>query len=91
MINIDLKARLKNKAFWVAIASAMTLLAQQLGLNVIPENYTEIVNSVLGILTMLGIIVDTSTPGISDQSKANSTDTIKNWNTAENEKKWTIE
>jgi uncharacterized membrane protein len=67
MLSIDLKARLKNKSFWVAMASAIAILVQQLGLNIIPANYTEIVNTVLIILTMLGIVVDTSTTGISDQ------------------------
>ena len=67
MLSIDLKARLKNKSFWVAMASAIAILVQQLGLNIIPANYTEIVNTVLIILTMLGIVVDTSTTGISDK------------------------
>ncbi|OOM74826.1 bacteriophage holin [Clostridium puniceum] len=68
MISIDLKARLKNKSFWVAMTSAIAILLQQLGLNIIPSNYTEIVNAVLIILTMIGIAVDTSTTGISDQT-----------------------
>lgn len=68
MLSIDLKARLKNKSFWVAMASAIAILVQQLGLNIVPANYTEIVNTVLIILTMLGIVVDTSTTGISDQA-----------------------
>lgn len=67
MLNIDLKARLKNKSFWVSMASSIAILVQQLGLNIIPSNYTEIVNTVLIILTMVGIVVDTSTTGISDQ------------------------
>jgi uncharacterized membrane protein len=69
MLSIDLEARLKNKSFWVAMASAIAILVQQLGLNIVPANYTEIVNTVLIILTMLGIVVDTSTTGISDQVK----------------------
>lgn len=69
MLGIDLKARLKNKSFWVAMISAIAILVQQLGLNIFPSNYAEIVNTVLIILTMLGIVVDTSTTGISDQVK----------------------
>ncbi|WP_297418114.1 phage holin [Clostridium sp.] len=72
MLGLDLKARLKNKAFWVAMASAIALLVQQLGLNIIPSNYSEIVNSILTILTMVGIVVDTSTTGISDQISTNA-------------------
>ena len=84
MPSIDLKSRLKNKAFWVAMASAIAILAQQLGLNIIPSNYTEIVNTVLMLLTMGGIVVDTSTTGISDQVKTTTTETIQAVNTTEN-------
>jgi uncharacterized membrane protein len=63
---IDWKARLRNKTFWVAMASAIGLLLQQLGFNFLPDNYKDIVNTVLVITTMLGITVDTSTNGISD-------------------------
>jgi len=84
MLGIDLKARLKNKAFWVSMASAIAILAQQLGLNIIPSNYTEIVNTVLIILTMAGIVVDTSTTGISDQVTTTTTGTDKAVNSTEN-------
>jgi len=73
MLGIDLKARLKNKAFWVAMASAIAMLVQQLGLNILPSNYTEIVNTVLMLLTMGGILVDTSTTGISDKITTTTT------------------
>lgn len=74
MLSIDLKARLKNKTFWVAMASAIALLAQQLGLKIIPNNFSDIVNTVLMLLTMLGIIVDTSTIGVSDSITNNTTE-----------------
>jgi uncharacterized membrane protein len=66
-MSIDLKARLRNKAFWVAMASAIGLLLQQLGINWLPDNYKDIVNTILVITTMLGITVDTSTTGIGDK------------------------
>lgn len=72
MLGIDLKARLKNKAFWVAMASSIGLLVQQFGVN-LPGNYTVIVNTILTILTMLGIIVDTSTLGIGDNVNVTKT------------------
>lgn len=68
MFNIDFQARLRNKVFWVAMISAVALLIQQLGFNILLSNYSGTVNSVLTILTMIGIIVDTSTPGISDKT-----------------------
>lgn len=84
MLGIDLQARLKNKAFWVAMASAIALLVQQLGLNIIPNNYTEIVNTILTILTMLGIIVDTSTPGLSDKTTNDEAETVQASDSKEN-------
>ena len=64
------EARLRNKTFWVALTSAIVLLTPQLGLNFFPENIGEIMNTVLLIFTILGVIVDPTTSGISDnQSK----------------------
>ena len=68
-MNIDWKARLTNKTWWVSIIGALVLLSQQLGLDLsqyIPQNYVDIINTVFLILTLLGITVDTSTDGISD-------------------------
>lgn len=71
MKNIDWKARISSKAWWVGIISAVILLSQQLGFNLtayIPKNYADIINTIFVILTMLGITVDTSTPGITDSA-----------------------
>lgn len=76
MLNINLKSRLRNKAFWVALVSTIVLLTQQLGYKVFPNNWADILNSVLSIFILLGIVVDTSTTGISD--KTNSIETILN-------------
>ena len=64
---MDWKARLKNKTFWVSLTAAMVLLSQQLGLNIFPKNIADIVNTILLIATILGVIVDPSTEGISDK------------------------
>lgn len=60
------KARLRNKAFWVALSSAIVLLTQQLGLNLFPDNIHEIINTVLLIFTILGVVIDPTTPGVTD-------------------------
>lgn len=65
-MNINWKARLTNKTFWMAIASTLVLLTQQLGFTIFPENWKDILNSILGICILLGIIVDPSTEGIGD-------------------------
>lgn len=65
-MNINWKQRLTNKTFWVAIVSAIVLLTQQLGFNIFPENWANILNTILTIFILLGIIVDPSTSGMSD-------------------------
>lgn len=66
-MNINWKIRLTNKTFWVAIVSTIVLLTQQLGLNIFPSNWADILNTILTIFIILGIVVDPSTNGISDK------------------------
>jgi phi LC3 family holin len=69
-MKINLKSRIKNKFFWVAIGSAVVLALQTFGFDIskIPVigNYEEVINTIFGVLTALGVAVDTSTPGIGD-------------------------
>lgn len=69
MINIDWKARLKNKAFWVALVSGVVGFTQLFGIKIFPDNWADILNAILGLLVGLGIIVDTSTSGIGDKQE----------------------
>ena len=59
--------RLRNKAFLVSLASATLLLTQQLGLDIFPTNIVDIVNTVLVILTITGVVIDPTTPGLTDK------------------------
>lgn len=68
-MNIDWRARLKNKAFWMALVSGVVGFTQLFGVKVFPGNWTDILNAFLGLLVGLGIIVDTSTEGISDRKE----------------------
>lgn len=71
MLTINLKSRFRNKAFLLSMIGAIVLLIQQLGFKeIIPSNYADVVNSILTILTMVGIVIDTSTRGLSDQGVA---------------------
>ena len=63
------KSRIRNKTFWVALTSALVLLPQQLGFNVFPDNIGDIINTLLLIFTILGVIVDPTTPTMLDQKK----------------------
>lgn len=67
MINMQL--RFKQKWFWVSLISLLLLLAQQLGLK-LPENISVIFNTILSILTLLGVINDPTTQGLSDSERA---------------------
>lgn len=76
MLTMDFKARLLSKTWWISVISAIILIAQQCGFNItqyIPNNYAEIINSLFGLLVLLGITVDTSTNGISDKVISNAT------------------
>lgn len=68
-MNINLKARFKNKAFWAALISGIVGFTQLFGVKVFPDNWTDILNTILGLLVGLGIIVDTSTEGINDRKE----------------------
>ncbi|MGT2716550.1 phage holin [Streptococcus respiraculi] len=67
---INWKVRLRNPRFWVALLSAVALLAQQIGLNVFPENWKEVLNTVLTVLAIVGIVEDPTTAGLSDSERA---------------------
>lgn len=66
---INLKLRLQNKTTLVALISAVFLMLQQLGLE-IPHNIQEGINTLVGILVILGIITDPTTKGIGDSERA---------------------
>lgn len=66
-MKINIKKRFTNKAFVASFISVCILLIQQLGLGqFLPSNLMDIVNTVLLLLTMLGIFVDGTTDGIND-------------------------
>lgn len=72
-MKINWKVRLKNKTFLVSLFAALLLFAQTVAstfgvdITVYSENVTEIFNAFLGLLIILGVVVDGSTPGIADK------------------------
>ena len=66
MINMDIKARLRNKAFILSVVAFVVLIIKTFTKYQLPDNFDYIVNTGLSILTGLGIILDPTTPGISD-------------------------
>ncbi|GAA0176968.1 hypothetical protein SH2C18_02790 [Clostridium sediminicola] len=48
--------RFKNYGLWVSIAAFIPLILEAFGFKIMPGNYNEIINSLLGILVLAGII-----------------------------------
>lgn len=77
-MSINWKARIKNKAFWVAIIPADLLLVQQvcgvfgvqLDFEALQAQLVAIVGTVFAILAILGIVVDPTTAGVRDSEQA---------------------
>ena len=69
-MKIDLKARLRNKYFWVSMISLIVLLLNQLGVQ-LPIDINEIGGTLLSMAVLLGIVVDNGSEGFSDNKKEN--------------------
>ena len=67
-MKLDIKARLRNKYFWVSMLSLVVLLLDQLGIK-LPVDINEIGGTILSIAVLLGIIVDNSSEGFSDKDE----------------------
>lgn len=75
---INWTVRLKNKTFWISFIPAMLLLIQvvaavfgfTLDLGELGEKLLAVVNAVFAVLTILGIVTDPTTAGISDSKRA---------------------
>lgn len=75
---MDWKTRIKNKAFWIALIPAVILLLQVVGnvfgldlsnLTGLSQQLIDVVNAVFVVLTILGVVVDPTTRGITDENK----------------------
>ena len=77
-MKINWKVRIKNKNFWVAIIPAVLLLVQvvanvfgfTLDLGELGNNLLAVVNAVFVVLSILGIVTDPTTEGITDSKLA---------------------
>lgn len=77
-MNINWKVRIKNKQFWLAIIPAVLLLIQAVAavfgytidLGDLGNKLIVVVNAVFVVLSILGIVTDPTTEGISDSNLA---------------------
>ena len=75
---INWKVRIKNKTFWLALIPAVLLLIQvvasvfgyTLELGELGDKLLAVVNAVFAVLTILGIVTDPTTAGVSDSAQA---------------------
>ena len=67
-MKLDIKARLRNKYFWVSMLSLVVLLLDQLGIE-LPVDINGIGGTILAIAVLLGIVVDNGSEGFSDKDE----------------------
>lgn len=53
--------RFKNYGLWISIAAFIPMFLKAIGVEVIPDNYNDLVNSFLGILVVAGIVSNPQT------------------------------
>ena len=72
------KVRIKSKTFWLAVIPAVLLLIQAvaavfgytLDLGDLGNRLMDVVNTLFAVLTMIGVVTDPTTAGISDSQQA---------------------
>ena len=77
-MKINWKVRIKNKVFWLALVPAVLLLVQvvaavfgiDLNLDALGDKLLAVVNALFAVLTILGVVTDPTTVGISDSRQA---------------------
>lgn len=84
-MNINWKARIKNKTFWLALIPAVLLLVKQvcaifgvqLDFSDLQSLLVAIVGTVFTLLAIMGIVVDPTTVGVGDSEQALTYDAPK--------------
>ena len=77
-MKINWTVRFKNKTFWLALVPAVLLLVQvvaavfgyELHIEAIGDKLTAVINALFAVLTILGVVTDPTTAGISDSRQA---------------------
>lgn len=75
---VNWKVRFKNKTFWIALIPAVLVFAQAvaaifgvtINLDALGGKMIDVVNALFIVLTILGIVNDPTTDGLSDSAQA---------------------
>jgi len=76
MLKINWKVRLRHRQFWLALISALALIANRVAaifgvdITLISAEIQQVLESILLILALFGIIIDPTTVGVKDSSQA---------------------
>lgn len=84
-MNINWKVRIKNKNFWLALIPAILLLIQTVlvpfgykwDFGILGQQLTAIINAIFAVLSILGVVTDPTTEGVSDSTQAMSYESPK--------------
>lgn len=77
-MQINWKVRIKNKMFWLALVPAILLLVQviaavfgvEIKIDAVGDKLIAVVNALFAVLTILGVVTDPTTEGVSDSNRA---------------------
>ncbi|WP_055070823.1 phage holin [Clostridium massiliamazoniense] len=61
MNKLSIRDRLKNYGLWISIAALIPMVLKGFNINILPENYDQIVTAILSILVMAGILNNPTT------------------------------
>ena len=67
-MKLDIKARLRNKYFWISFISLIVLLLDQLEIS-LPFDLSSIGGTIISMLVLLGIVVDNGSEGFGDKKE----------------------
>ena len=84
-MSINWKVRLRNKTFWLSLIPAALLLVQvvaavfgyTLDLGDLGNKLLAVVNALFAVLSVLGVVTDPTTKGVSDSTQAMNYDVPK--------------
>lgn len=77
-MRINWNVRIKSLKFWVTLIPSVLLVGQAVAavfgynwdISVLGSQLTNVVNTLFGVLVVLGVVVDPTTEGISDSNQA---------------------